>query len=77
MAEIYTDCEVKCDEEKCDFFKALTDDQQVELNRAARRASQRGKEFPGSLNTLCGICIKGKIIDSGLEEKIKELLKSK
>ena len=71
MVEIYKDCE-----EKCFFFQALPVGQ-IYLNRAARQTSQGGKEFPGSLNTLCGICMKGKIIDSSLEEKIKESLKSK
>ena len=71
MVEIHTDCE-----EECFFFIAIPA-QQTDLNRWARQVTQRGEELPGSLNTLCGICMKGKIIDSSLEEKGKELLNLK
>lgn len=71
MCEMYIDCE-----EKCLFFHHIpTDDKNI--NRAARQATKRSQEFPGSLNTLCGSCVKSKIIASDLEEKIKELLGSR
>jgi hypothetical protein len=68
MNERDTDCE-----ENCFLFKAIPEEQ-INLNRRARQASQNGEEFPGSPNTLCGGCVKIKTTDSYLNKKISELL---
>ena len=67
MNEIDKGCE-----ESCFYFAALSTDLKP-LNRNARSATFKGEEFPGSLNTLCGGCVKTEIIDSCLDKKIREL----
>lgn len=60
-------------EESCFYFAALSTEQKI-LNSKARLATLKSEEFPGSLNTLCGGCVRIKIIDSNLDKKIRELL---
>jgi hypothetical protein len=67
MGEIPVDCE-----EKCIFFQVLPA-KQMDINRAARIATCDGKEFPGSLNTICGRCTKQKINDAALEANARKL----
>jgi hypothetical protein len=62
-------------EERCCYFQALSLAEQ-ELNRRAKEITRKGKEFPGSLNTLCGSCVRTKIIEFCLDEKISELSNS-
>ncbi len=63
-----------CCEENCAFFSVLLPEQKTE-NRTARQAISTGREFPGSLNTLCGPCVKKQIIDTCLDETANKLFK--
>lgn len=63
MPERNTGCE-----ESCFYFTALSTEHK-NLNRKARLATSKGQEFPGSLNTLCGGCVKIRTIDSYLDKK--------
>lgn len=68
MNERDADCE-----ESCFYFATLSPKEKI-LNRKARWVTRKGEEFPGLLNTLCGGCIKIKIINSCLDKKIRKIL---
>ena len=63
-------------EENCFYFAALSPEQKI-LNRKARLVTLKGEEFPDSPNTLCGGCVRSKIINSFLDKKISEFVKHK
>lgn len=70
MGEVSVDCE-----DKCVFFQALPTEE-IDINRTARISIHSGKEFPGSLNTICGRCMKQKINDTALEEYTRKFVLS-
>jgi len=64
------------DEDKCIFFKALSEEDKqynIQARQATegRRVIERDKEnkTPGSLNTICGRCIQKRIVDEALFQK--------
>ena len=60
-------------EKKCCYFSVLSPKQKA-LNRKARHIILKGEEFAGSLNTLCGSCVRTEIINFCLDRQIRELL---
>jgi hypothetical protein len=63
-------------EQSCVFYMYLTktDNSVAIYNRNARIAALQGKEFSGSVATMCGGCAKGRHNEEALEEKINQLL---
>ena len=70
MKEKYTDCE-----KGCVFFKTLLPNER-RLNRRTREASRKGKEFPGSVGSMCGVCVGMEKINTDLEKQKKEFFDS-
>lgn len=65
-----TSCE---DEKSCVIFNALPK-KDKEFNRAARLATEKGEELPGSPNSLCGNCMRTKIINAALSQSMADLI---
>lgn len=60
-------------EPSCVFFNALSE-KDKRLNRFARQATENGREFPGSLNLLCGSCTQTKTINLALSQRAMDLI---
>lgn len=55
------------DENKCITFSSLPKNYK-EYNRAVRLATEKGEEFSGSPNSLCGSCIRIKTVHRALSQ---------